>query len=73
MTDMWAGRARDGGAEKDAEIRPAKATKSAKMRTAAFIFGNLMNYNVKGNLSHFPAESYLYYLNKSIFFIDITN
>ena len=62
-----------GDAEKDAETRPVKATNSAKMRTAAFIFGNLMNYNVKGNLFHFPEESYLYCLNKSIFFIDITN
>lgn len=35
--------ARDGGAEKDAEMRPAKATNKAKMRMAAFIFGNLMN------------------------------
>ncbi len=72
-TGMWAGRARDGGAEKDAETRPVKATNSAKMRIAAFIFGNLMNYNVKGNRSHFPAESYLDFINKSIFFIDITN
>ena len=42
-TDMWSGRARDGGAEKDAETRPVKATNSAKTRMAVFIFGNLMN------------------------------
>ena len=40
--DMWCGKARDGGAEKDAEIRPAKATSNAKMRMAVFIFGNLI-------------------------------
>jgi hypothetical protein len=42
-TDIWGGRACDGSAEKDAETRPVKATNSAKMRMAVFIFGNLMN------------------------------
>jgi hypothetical protein len=37
---MWVVKARDGGAEKDAETRPVKATSSAKMRMADFIFGN---------------------------------
>jgi len=39
-TDMWSGRARDGGADRHAETRPAKATTSAKMRMAAFILSN---------------------------------
>ena len=42
-TDMWVVKARDGGAEKDAETRPVKATNSAKMRIADFIFGNPIN------------------------------
>ncbi len=71
--DMWAGRARDGGAEKDAETRPAKATNRAKMRMAAFIFSNLMNYNVKGNRFPFPEKAYLFCFNKSIFFKYIIN
>jgi len=39
-TDMWSGRACDGGVEMDAEIIPVKATTNAKMRIAVFICGN---------------------------------
>jgi hypothetical protein len=42
-TDIWGGRACDGGMEMDAEIIPVKATNNAKMRIAVFIFGNLIH------------------------------
>ena len=66
---MWVGRARDGGAEKAAEIRPAKATSSAKMRMAVFIFGNLSIEIRKGAFSLSGNKSYPISENKSIFFI----
>jgi hypothetical protein len=68
-TDMWVGRARDGGAEKAAEIRPAKATSSAKMRMAVFIFGNLSIEIRKGEFSLSGSKSYSNHESKSIFFI----
>jgi hypothetical protein len=39
--DMWAGTVGLAVLLNDAEARPAKATSSAKIRMAAFIFGNL--------------------------------
>jgi hypothetical protein len=69
---MRCGMARDGGAEKDAEIRPVKATNNAKMRMAAFIFGNLIYSNVKGNFLTFPKKAYSIFYTKSSVFIYIT-
>jgi len=52
--DTWVGRVRLAVELNDAETRPATATSRAKMRTAAFIFGNLSSQDF-GNFC-FPFE-----------------
>jgi hypothetical protein len=45
---MCAGRVELEAELNDADARPAKATRSAKIRTAVFIFGNLSMQNHEG-------------------------
>jgi len=52
----------------DADASPAMATNSAKKRTTAFIFSNLMCLGMLGDISPGGKELYARFFNKSIYF-----
>lgn len=67
--ETWVGRVCEADELKEAEARPAKATSSAKTRTATFIFSNLSMFSIEGYRSLIGFRCYRNSRIKSRFFL----